>query len=193
MRPTKPTHSSAPAPADALVASSVVVANACGAVTSTPPALIVFPHEFFGCDALYGFFGGMNLITTNTAALAMFVWSSSDPNLPVPNWSLEGQLSEQPLNDGTGNSRYSLNVNPATSPVYYLIGTTTSGPYVPQVPVSWITTELDGSYTFYLTNLVISPAGILQFSVAAGDCFAIVQSNCNGRQRRAIQGLRHGH
>ncbi len=155
----------APTVADTLNGYDVVVANPCGAVTSAPPVFGVFPHEFFSCDALPGFFGGMNLITVRPAAMSLFAWSCPDPTMPVPNWTLEGQLAEQPLNDGTGNSYYSINVNPVVSPVYYLIGTTTSGPYVPNVPVSWITTDAGGNNAFFIDNYVISANGVLQFPV----------------------------
>ena len=155
----------APTAADTLNGYDVVVANPCGVVTSAPPVFAVFPHEFFSCDALPGFFGGMNLITVRPGALSLLAWSCPDPTLPVPNWTLEGQLVEQPLNDGTGNSYYSINVNPVVSPVYYLIGTTTSGPYVPNVPVSWITTDIYGNNTFFTANYVIGANGVLQFPV----------------------------
>jgi hypothetical protein len=38
-----------------ITAYDVVIANACGSVTSTPPAHVVFPHGFFACDGLPGF------------------------------------------------------------------------------------------------------------------------------------------
>ncbi len=153
----------APTTADTLNAFDVVASNPCGTVTSSPPAFVVFPTAFFNCDALPGFFGGMNLIAVDVEGTSLFAWSCTDPGVPVPNWILEGQLSEQPLNDGSGNSRYTINVNPLDPLVYYLIGTTTAGPYVPDVPVNWITTDISGNNAFFAANYFINANGVLQF------------------------------
>lgn len=156
------------------VASSafdVVVTNVCGVATSSS-AVMLFPHGFLVSDALPGFFSGVNLITTNTSGMSLFAWSSPDPNLPIPSWSLEGPLQEQPLNDGSGNSRYSINVNPVVSPVYYLLGQTTAGPYLQPVPVQWITTDILGNNYFFTALLTLSPAGVLGFSAPP----ALIQS-----------------
>src|SRR5262249_54916043 len=118
-----------PTDADAGNVYDVIVSNPCGAVTSSPPATLLVAHSFYACDGLPGFFYGMNLFTTNLEGMSLFAWSSVDPNIPLSLWNLEGPLSEQPLNDGSGSSRYSINVNPLTSLVYYLIGQTTTGPF----------------------------------------------------------------
>jgi hypothetical protein len=144
------------------VAYSVVLTNACGAITSAP-ALLIFPHPFFLADALPGFFSGMNLFTTNGPGISLFVWSSADPHQSVTNWTLEGQLAEQPLNDGTGNSRYSINVNPAVSPTYYIIGESVSPPYVSPTSVGWITTDSSGNENFLTATVTILPDGTLVF------------------------------
>jgi hypothetical protein len=121
-----------------------------------------FPsHPFFLCSALPGFFSGMNLITTNTASSSLYAWSSPSLLESVTNWILEGPLSEQPLNDVSGNSIYSINVLPTASPEYYIIATANSGPYVSPAPVQFITTDNLGNYNSFTTNLLIGPDGIL--------------------------------
>jgi hypothetical protein len=152
-----------PGPSDGSNTFDVVVANVCGVATSSP-ALLLFPHAFLVCDALPGFFSGVNLITTNSIGMSLYAWSSPDPNQSITNWTLEGPLQEQPLNDGSGNSRYSINVNPVVSPVYYLLGQTTAGPYVQPVPVQWITTDIYGNNYFYSSLLTVNPGGTLDFS-----------------------------
>jgi hypothetical protein len=152
-----------PAPSAGSNTFDVLVTNVCGVATSSS-AVLLFPHAFLVCDALPGFFSGVNLITTNSSGMSLFVWSSPDPNQSITNWTLEGPLQEQPLNDGSGNSRYSINVNPVVSPVYYLLGQTTSGPYLQPVPVQWITTDIYGNNYFYSSLLAVSPAGILGLS-----------------------------
>jgi Immunoglobulin I-set domain len=117
--------------------------------------------QFYACGALPGFFSGMNLFTTNLGSMTIYAWSSSDPGLSITNWTLEGQLAEQPLNDGTSNSRYAISVNPTVSPVYYILGQTTSGLYSSPVPVEWITTDSLGNYGFFTTNVTISASGVL--------------------------------
>ncbi len=152
-----------PVPADGSNSFDVVVSNPCGAATSSP-AWILFPHAFLACAALPGFFSGVNLITTNSGGLNLYAWSSPDPAQPITNWVLEGPLQEQPLNDGTGNSRYSINVSPVVSPVYYLLGQNTSPPYLQPVPVQWITTDVYGNNYFYSDVLSVNSAGVLGFA-----------------------------
>jgi len=146
--------------ADASNVFDVVAGNPCGSVTSATAA-IQFAHVFLPSEGLPGFFGGMNLITTNAAGQALFVWSSPDPSVPVSGWYLEGQLAEQPLNDGTGNSIYSINVNPLSPTVYYVIGASVSGPYVSPAPAQWIITDNSGNSSFSLGTYAITQAGIL--------------------------------
>ncbi|MGZ4963298.1 MAG: hypothetical protein ACXWC8_12150, partial [Limisphaerales bacterium] len=96
-----------PQAVDALNTYDVVVANACGGLTSSP-ATLVFLNAFLPADGIPGFFGGMNLLTTNGPATTLFAWSSPDLTIPIAHWTAEGQLSEQPLNDGSGDSRYTI-------------------------------------------------------------------------------------
>ena len=120
------------------------------------------PTRFYSCIALPAFFSGMNLFLTNAEAANLFVWSSPDPGLAVTDWALEGQMVETPLNDNSGLSRYAINVIPATSPVYYLIGATNTPPYSDlPVPVQWLTTPDDVEYTLDSTNTTISTNSIL--------------------------------
>jgi autotransporter-associated beta strand protein len=118
-------------------------------------------HAFYVGDGAPGFFSGMNLFFTNSSGIQMFTWSSTNTGLPVTDWTLEGPMDEQPLNDGTGKSRYSINVNPATSLVYYICGPSTAWPYLTPTAVQWITTDSLGGYTLYKTNVAITPAGAL--------------------------------
>lgn len=150
-----------PGSADALKTFQVIVANPCGAVTSSPPVTVLFPHPFYLCDSLPGFFSGMNLFTTLPSGQGFFCWSSSDPGQPIPNWTLEGPMFESPLNDGSGNSSYSINVNPAVSPVYYLVGSSISPPYVQPVPVHWITTDANGFYSYYFASYGVDANNVL--------------------------------
>lgn len=116
-------------------------------------------------DAGPGFFAGENVILTNAADLALYVWSSARGGLSITNWNSEGKMGEQPLNDGSGKSRYSINVTPSVSPVYYIVGKTTSGPYAPTIPVQWITTDDFGAFTVFNTNVAINAAGVLDLPV----------------------------
>jgi hypothetical protein len=110
-----------------------------------------------------GFFAGENVAVTNGPGLSISVWSAPQAmaDQSILNWTLEGQMQEQPLHDGTGNSRYSINLNPASSPVYYIAGRTQSGPYAPTVAVEWITTDDFGNYAVVQTNVAINAAGVL--------------------------------
>ncbi len=140
----------------------VVLANPCGSITSAP-VQIVFLHQFYPCGASPGFFGGMNLATTNAPGMALYAWSSADLSVPLTNWNLEGPLAEQPLNDGSGNSYYEINVNPLDPLVYYVIGATNTPPYLLPVPVAWIATDTSGNQTFSWANLNISTDALLSF------------------------------
>jgi len=116
---------------------------------------------YAGFDSGPGFFGGENLIFTNFSGGSFFVWSSANPSLPVINWNLEGQMSELPLGT-SGYSRYGINVNPAGSPTYYVIGSTNGGPYlVSPVPVMTVTTSDYLNFTVIGTNAAITAGGIL--------------------------------
>jgi hypothetical protein len=169
-----------PSPSAPLVAYDVVVGNLCGYVTSTPPAQLIFPHAFLPSDALPGFFGGMNLFTTNAAGMTLYAWSSADPGQSVTNWTLEGALSEQPLNDGTSDSRYTINVNPTISPVYYIIGETVSGPYLSPSSAAWITTDAQGNYDFLTATVTVLPDGTLVFPTGPTLAGPLNQVICSG-------------
>jgi len=133
--------------------------NALAGVTNSSTKIPA--NSFFICDALAGFFGGENLITTNFAGTNMYAWSSTNPCLPVAAWNLEGQLTEQPLNDGSGKSRYSISENPSLPVVYYILGPSLTWPYASPTSVEWITTADDSTQAFFITNVTISAAGIL--------------------------------
>ena len=109
-----------------------------------------------------GFFSGINFFFTNLSGVSNFTWSTSNPGLPVTDWLLEGQMQEQVLTGGT-NSRYSINVVPATSNVYYICGTRVGWPYVSPTTVQWITTDDNGNETYFQTNMPISSAGVFAF------------------------------
>jgi hypothetical protein len=72
-------------------------------------------------------------------------------------------MSEQVYNNNRGQSLYSINVNPATSPVYYIFAHTNAPPYSITEAVSWLTTEDDGSFNLTTTNMAISAAGVFAF------------------------------
>lgn len=141
---------------------SILATTAFGSVTSAPASLGVI-LTFYWSDGLPGLFGGMNLFFTNAGLQSFYAWSTPDLSVPISNWTLEGQMKEQPLNDGTGNSRYALNVNPLLSPVYYLIGTTNNGPYPPSAPLEWVSNDGSGDYFIFQTNAIVTAEGILQF------------------------------
>ncbi len=120
-------------------------------------------NSFFVSSALENFFGGYNMITTNDSAVNMFAWSSTNACLPVAAWNVEGQMSEQPLADVPGKSRYTWPANP-TDPaviVYYILGPSVIWPYASPTAVEWITVDPSLTQTFYSTNVAISAAGIL--------------------------------
>jgi len=112
-------------------------------------------------DAGAGLFGGENLILTNSAGQTFLVWASANGALAITNWTLVGTMSEQPLNNGTGNSYYSINVTPSASPTYYLVGKATSGPYQPPIPVTILTGNDSTGYVVAGTNVTITSAGVL--------------------------------
>jgi hypothetical protein len=70
-------------------------------------------------------------------------------------------MDEQPLNDGSGKSRYSINVNPTSDAVYYICGPSVAWPYLTPTTVQRITTDAQGGYGFSRTNVAITPAGAL--------------------------------
>jgi len=157
-----------PGPADASNAFDVVVSNPCGSITSVPPVAAYFPTLFYAAaDAGSGFFSGENLIFTNTSGMSFYVWSSPDLSIPVTDWTLEGPMSELPLG-ATGTSRYGINLNPATSPVYYLFAQSNTGPYTPTEWVTWLTTSDFTTYFVTSANVGITPDGILEFPAPPG-------------------------
>jgi autotransporter-associated beta strand protein len=132
------------------------------AVLAQGSATVLVPgHAFYAGDAAPGFFSGMNLFFTNTSGIQMFTWSATNTGLPVTDWTLEGPMDEQPLNDGTGKSRYAINVNPDSALVYYICGPSISWPYLTPTIVQSIATDSQGGYSFFKTNTSITPAGAL--------------------------------
>lgn len=123
--------------------------------------VLMLSHGFFSGDAAPGFFSGMNLFFTNTSGIQMFTWSLTNTGLPVTDWTLEGPMDEQSLNDGTGKSRYSVNVNPASALVYYICGPSIAWPYLTPTAVQSITTDSQGGYTLGKSSTTITPAGLL--------------------------------
>jgi hypothetical protein len=151
-----------PTSATPAITYDVVVANPCGTATSSPPVSLLFPHVFYAAyDAGPGFFSGENLLLTNSGNLTLQAWSSASLSNPVTNWNFEGGLQEQPLNDGSGNSLYSINVTPAASPTYYIFGRSVSWPYLTPIPVLAVTTDINGFYVLISASMVISTDGIL--------------------------------
>jgi hypothetical protein len=151
-----------PASVDPSLQYDVVVSNPCAAVTSSPPVSLVFPSVFYSAsDAGPGFFSGENLVLTNVGGLTLQAWSSSSLSVPVPQWNSEGVMQEQPLNDGSGKSFYSINVTPATSPEYYIFGHSRSAPYLAPIPILTITMDPNGFYILADSQMGISPNGSL--------------------------------
>lgn len=165
------------------------------------PGLTTFQPLY---DSGGGLFGGENLILTNLGGQTFYVWSApaSSAGQSVTNWTLERSMGEQPLNNGTGNSRYAINVAPSSSPTYYIAGTARSAPYDTNVgvqSVAWVTTDESLDYTVFSTNTTITPGGIFllfpspavvntgtaaysagvftfQFSASAGQAYSILAS-----------------
>ena len=107
-----------------------------------------------------GFFSGEDVVLTNTAGLNLYVWSSPYPSLAVFNWTLEGRMNEQPF-VGSSASRYSINLNPSTSPVYYIFSTTNTAPFAAVEPVSWLSTTDFVNFTVTSSNVTMSADGVL--------------------------------
>jgi Immunoglobulin I-set domain len=152
-----------PGPADTANAIDVVVANPCGSVTSAPPVGVYFLNAFYtGYDYGAGFFGGENFAITNTPGTVIYCWSSADPSVSVTSWTLVGQLAELPLNDGSGNSRYTINLSPpASSQVYYIFATANTWPYTATEALLWLTTDVDGNVnSLNGGNIAINANGI---------------------------------
>lgn len=150
------------ATADPSLQYDVVVSNPCGAVTSSPPAMLLFPSVFYAAyDAGPGFFSGENLVLTNAGGLVLQAWSSDSLSIPISSWNLQGPLQEQPLNDGSGKSFYSINVNPLASPTYYVFGASVSSPYLAPIPILSITLDPSGFYTLTESQMAISSNGVL--------------------------------
>ena len=115
-------------------------------------------------DAGAGFFGGEDLMLTNASAAGLNVWSSTDPTLAVTNWTLEGVMNEQPFVSPIGFSRYSINVNPATSPVYYIFAPTNKGPYAAVQSVTILTTTDFVNFSVISSNVTINSSGVISFA-----------------------------
>jgi autotransporter-associated beta strand protein len=132
-------------------------------------------NGFFYGGALPGFFSGMNLFVTNTSGLSMYTWSTTNPGLPVIFWDLEGPMQEQPLGS-TGQSRYTITVNPPTSSqVFYICGTTLNWPYSSPTAAQWLITDDSGNSLWYPTNVSITQEGVLNIPAAP----VILQSPSN--------------
>ncbi|HEV2453320.1 MAG TPA: hypothetical protein VGY98_03610, partial [Verrucomicrobiae bacterium] len=114
-------------------------------------------------DAGPNFFSGENLVLTNFSGLSLYVWSSTDPGLPVSGWSQVGQMSEQSLAPGLpGYSRYSINVVPSVSPTFYVAGNGNTGPYLTSpVPVCMLTTPDFSTFTVTTVDTGINSGGVL--------------------------------
>jgi hypothetical protein len=110
-------------------------------------------------DAGPGFTSGENLILTNTSGQNLYVFSSRYPTVSVTNWTLEGQMSELPLG-AAGTSRYGFNLNPASSPTYYIFAKTNNGMFTATEPLAWMTTADFESFSVTSSNVTISPGGV---------------------------------
>jgi autotransporter-associated beta strand protein len=134
--------------------------------TATGITLLYQPNfAYFNAlaDAGLNFNSGENLIFTNFSGLSLFVWSSTNATLSVSNWTLVGPMSEQTLANLPGYSRYTVNVNPAVSPTYYIAGNMVRGPYLPPtVTASIVTTPDFVTFTVVNTNVAINAAGVLE-------------------------------
>ena len=146
-----------------------VAAPAAPKNSSTPPAVctpaIVFNQFYSVADAGAGFISGENVMFTNTSGGTNFVWSSSDPSRPVGTWTLEGLMNEQPLNNGTGTSRYSINLNPLVSPEYYIIANSLAGPFLAAEPLVWLTTPDFEVFQVQWANTAINSNGVFAVPV----------------------------
>ena len=129
--------------------------------------VLLYQPNFAAFDALYdsgpGFFGGENLILTNFSGLNLYAWSTTNANLSVSNWFLEGQMTEQSLAPALpGYSRYTINVTPSASPTYYAAGNINTGPFIiSPVPATILTTPDYSDFTVNNTNVPISADGVL--------------------------------
>ncbi len=158
-----------PTMADQTTAFDVVGVNPCGAVTSSPPVFALFPNAFYAAtDNGPGFFAGEILTLINRSGMTINVWSSPNLSRPLPLWDAEGPLFEVPLNDGSGNSQYSLNVVPAASPTYYVAGTGVDWPYLSPIPVVWLTTSDYVTFSLQGTNKIADASGVLSDPVPPG-------------------------
>jgi len=151
-----------PGLADAANAIDLVAANPCGTVTSAPPVSVIFPNQFLaGYDAGAGFFSGEDLMLTNASGANICVWSSPSLLVPVNNWTLEGPMSEQVYNNNSGLSLYSINVNPTTSPVYYIFAHTNTGPYTAIQPMVILSTSDYLNFAVTGSSVPISSNGLM--------------------------------
>jgi autotransporter-associated beta strand protein len=136
-------------------------------ITGNGNITLLYQPNFPVFDTLYdsgpGFFSGENLILTNFSGLTLYTWSSTNGYLSVSNWTLVGQMAEQPLAPALpGYSRYSINVTPTVSPTYYVAGNVNTGPYIiSPVPATIVTTPDFSNFTVTDTNAAISAAGVL--------------------------------
>ena len=116
-------------------------------------------------DSGQGFFGGENLILTNFSGLNLSVWGSANPSLSVSNWTLIGAMTGTTFGPcpALGDGRcHTINVNPGTSPMFYVAGNINTGPYIGSpVPATILTTSDFVDFNVISTNVSISAAGVL--------------------------------
>lgn len=134
---------------------------------ATGDIVALYLPAYASFDAMYdagpNFFSGENLDFTNFSGLQLYVWGSSDASLSVSNWTMVGLMQEQTLAPGLpGYSRYTINVNPTSSPMFYIAGNTNAGPYITSpAPACIVTTPDYANFTVISTNVAISATGDL--------------------------------
>jgi hypothetical protein len=116
-------------------------------------------------DAGPGFFGGENLILTNVSGILPGLWSSPYGALSVTNWYYEGAMQEQSL--GNSQSRYSFNIQPAASPMYYIVAATNVCNYTPTEAVTTVTTDDYVDFTVLSSNVTITAGGVFSLATPA--------------------------
>ncbi len=138
---------------------TVQITNQLGSTNSADASLLVFNQFYKAYDAGVGLSGGENVILTNASGLNLSAWSATDLSVLVTNWQLAGTMSELPLG-ASGNSRYGINLNPSTSPTYYIFARTNVGPYLSNQPLAWLLTDTFTNFAVTTTNLPISTNGL---------------------------------
>jgi len=134
-------------------------------------------------DAGPGFYSGENLIFTNNSGLNYYAWSSPYPAISVTNWFFAGPMSELPLGT-SGQSRYGINLNPTTSPEYYIFAQTNTGLFTATEALTWLTTADFQSFTVTSSNTAISVGGI--FAIPAPPVILAPPLNTNAFAGRNV-------